>query len=263
MRSCAALAWTSPKPNSGSRPVAPRSIAPLVQRVTQLRCVQVGLLLHTSAATARDVRRRHRRAAVRQVIDRRRDDRDRGRLGKLPEHRRAVALQRADRRDRRHRGAQGSGTGPRWCCCRRSRRCRRCSGSSAPCRQTRCCRARSGKPCWSSSLRRACRRSRSRPAGRWRQGRRAIHRLHGVGAGTTVVVAERDGVPIGTVDSTLTPGAAISTSALTCEKPACALLTSTAATDIHAGVAGGIRRRRSPALPAAAMMSTSFEATLL
>jgi hypothetical protein len=39
-------------------------------------------------------------------------------------------------------------------------------------------------------------------------------------------------VPIGTVDSTETPGPAISTSLLYCEKLAQALFSSTAATDI-------------------------------
>ena len=50
----------------------------------------------------------------------------------------------------------------------------------------------------------------------------------------TLSVASRL-LPVGTVDSVATPGPAISTSALNCEKSALALLMSMAATDITLG----------------------------
>src|SRR5687768_15992166 len=46
-------------------------------------------------------------------------------------------------------------------------------------------------------------------------------------------------LPTGTVDSTSTPGAASSTSAFDCEKDACLLLESTAATDTTLGNPAG------------------------
>ena len=62
--------------------------------------------------------------------------------------------------------------------------------------------------------------------------------------------------PIGTVDSTLTPGAAISTSALYCEKLAHCLFSSIAATDTTLLYEAGYERALVPALPAAAIDST-------
>src|SRR6478609_8964661 len=65
-------------------------------------------------------------------------------------------------------------------------------------------------------------------------------------------------LPIGTVDSTPTPGPASSTSALNCEKDATALFTATAATETTVANPAGYSTALVPPLPAAAISRRPF-----